>query len=331
MLAAGPLGLPPSQPRHRPPRRREGPRRAALLARAPEWPDSGRRCASGTRRSWATSTPAAPAKVAPEPFNGLIELHRCIARGFRKPENYRLRMLLIGGALPPHDRARGQPRPRVSGPARVPAPHPPTGRAPVAAHPDQQRRGPPPERRVRQPTRDAVTHHPLGAAPPAERILLTRRETALQHRRPGRHILAHGHQPKLAQTGERRHVRRAEGNVVHVEVFRDERVGAFLGRPRRPPRERRAHPRYTLIREEPLCCRLQATQRHRIVSRSPSSRCAVSRADDLSVLDASKGWAQRVTACKTDSRETTWPLESSRPPLYGRNSRCRNRHGTLAK
>jgi transposase len=35
-----------------------------------------------------------------EAVNGLIELHRRIARGFRNPENYRLRMLLIGGALP---------------------------------------------------------------------------------------------------------------------------------------------------------------------------------------------------------------------------------------
>ncbi|HIW30847.1 MAG TPA: transposase, partial [Candidatus Luteococcus avicola] len=32
-------------------------------------------------------------------INGLIELHRRIARGFRNRENYRLRMLLIGGGL----------------------------------------------------------------------------------------------------------------------------------------------------------------------------------------------------------------------------------------
>ena len=32
-------------------------------------------------------------------FNGLIELHRRVARGFRNRENYRLRMLLIGGGL----------------------------------------------------------------------------------------------------------------------------------------------------------------------------------------------------------------------------------------
>ena len=34
-----------------------------------------------------------------EAINGLIELHRRIARGFTNRENYRLRMLLIGGGL----------------------------------------------------------------------------------------------------------------------------------------------------------------------------------------------------------------------------------------
>ncbi len=34
-----------------------------------------------------------------EAINGLIELHRRIARGFRNRGNYRLRMLLIGGGL----------------------------------------------------------------------------------------------------------------------------------------------------------------------------------------------------------------------------------------
>jgi transposase len=34
-----------------------------------------------------------------EAVNGLIELHRRIARGFRNPDNYRLRMLLIAGGL----------------------------------------------------------------------------------------------------------------------------------------------------------------------------------------------------------------------------------------
>jgi transposase len=34
-----------------------------------------------------------------EAINGLIELHRRIARGFRNRDHYRLRMLLIGGGL----------------------------------------------------------------------------------------------------------------------------------------------------------------------------------------------------------------------------------------
>ena len=34
-----------------------------------------------------------------EAINGLIELARRVARGFRDPDNYRLRMLLIGGDL----------------------------------------------------------------------------------------------------------------------------------------------------------------------------------------------------------------------------------------
>jgi hypothetical protein len=40
-----------------------------------------------------------------EAINGLIELHRRIARGFRNHDNYRLRMLLIGGGLDqPHQK-----------------------------------------------------------------------------------------------------------------------------------------------------------------------------------------------------------------------------------
>lgn len=43
-----------------------------------------------------------------EAINGLIELHRRIAGGFRNPHNYRLRMLLIGGGLNlwPHPQVR---------------------------------------------------------------------------------------------------------------------------------------------------------------------------------------------------------------------------------
>ncbi|GAP54459.1 transposase [Arthrobacter sp. Hiyo6] len=34
-------------------------------------------------------------------MNGIIELHRRLARGFRNRENYRLRMLLAAGGLTP--------------------------------------------------------------------------------------------------------------------------------------------------------------------------------------------------------------------------------------
>jgi transposase len=36
-----------------------------------------------------------------EAMNGIIELHRRLARGYRNRENYRLRMLLAGGGLTP--------------------------------------------------------------------------------------------------------------------------------------------------------------------------------------------------------------------------------------
>jgi transposase len=36
-----------------------------------------------------------------EAVNGIIELHRRIARGYRNRDNYRLRMLLAAGGLTP--------------------------------------------------------------------------------------------------------------------------------------------------------------------------------------------------------------------------------------
>lgn len=36
-----------------------------------------------------------------EAINGIIELHRRLARGYRNRENYRLRMLLAAGGLTP--------------------------------------------------------------------------------------------------------------------------------------------------------------------------------------------------------------------------------------
>jgi len=44
--------------------------------------------------------------VGTEAVNGLIELHRRVARGFRNREDYRLRMFLNGGALTSPNRSR---------------------------------------------------------------------------------------------------------------------------------------------------------------------------------------------------------------------------------
>jgi transposase len=75
---------------------------------------SRRRC-TGTACGWRTATTgsltkwrreflayfatAGASNSGTEAVNGLIELHRRVARGFRNRDNYRLRMLLIGGGL----------------------------------------------------------------------------------------------------------------------------------------------------------------------------------------------------------------------------------------
>ena len=55
--------------------------------------------ASGRTPSWPTSTPPEPATHHTEAINGIIELGRRAARGYRNPTNYQLRMLLIAGGL----------------------------------------------------------------------------------------------------------------------------------------------------------------------------------------------------------------------------------------
>lgn len=57
-----------------------------------------------TLRQWRTqllaySTTGGASNGGTEAVNGLVELHRRIARGFRNRANYRLRMLLIGVGL----------------------------------------------------------------------------------------------------------------------------------------------------------------------------------------------------------------------------------------
>jgi len=63
--------------------------------------------------------------------------------------------------------ATRQPCPRLRGPASVLPPHPAAARTPVAAHRDQQQRGPPAHRFVRQPAEHGVPRRALLTAPPA--------------------------------------------------------------------------------------------------------------------------------------------------------------------
>ena len=95
---------PPTTSQPAPPRaggRREDPRGV------PDLPDPRDRPARQDPQAVArgvprpTSTPAGASNGGTEAVNGLIELHRRIARGFRNRDNYRLRMLLIGGGLTP--------------------------------------------------------------------------------------------------------------------------------------------------------------------------------------------------------------------------------------
>jgi len=41
-----------------------------------------------------------------EAINGIIELDRCVARGFGNPRNFRLRMILVAGRLTHHPNLR---------------------------------------------------------------------------------------------------------------------------------------------------------------------------------------------------------------------------------
>jgi len=97
MRPTAPLGLSPDQPRRRPTDRDPGPRHVRQL------PDPRNR-PPRTLRQWRREflgyfDTGGANNGGTEAVNGLIELHRRIARGFRNLDNYRLRMLLIGGGL----------------------------------------------------------------------------------------------------------------------------------------------------------------------------------------------------------------------------------------
>lgn len=75
-----------------------------VLASFPTCPIPDIRRLGRTLRQWQAAflayfTTARASNGGTEAINGLIEVHRRIARGFRNRDNYRLRMLLIGGGL----------------------------------------------------------------------------------------------------------------------------------------------------------------------------------------------------------------------------------------
>ena len=92
-------GLPPIHTRPRPtPGRTPHPAPTSLSHPRNRSP-RGEPYANGRTHSTPTSTPTEPATHPTEAINGIIELGRRIARGYRNPTNYQLRMLLIAGGL----------------------------------------------------------------------------------------------------------------------------------------------------------------------------------------------------------------------------------------
>jgi len=77
---------------------------AQVLASFPTCPIPEIKCLGKTLKRWREAFLAyfdtrRSSNGGTEAVNGLIELHRRVARGFRNRDNYRLRMLLIGGGL----------------------------------------------------------------------------------------------------------------------------------------------------------------------------------------------------------------------------------------
>ena len=86
------------------------------------------------------------------------------------------------------------------------------------------------------------------------------KDPAGQHRPVRLETLAGDEQTEFIESAEGGQIRDgehvsavADGSAGHVEVFQDDRAGAFiLGRPRRLSRHRHASPTYTLNCEEPV-------------------------------------------------------------------------------
>ena len=92
-------GLPPSHTHPRPtPGRSSHPAPTSLSHPRNRSPGPDH-YASGRTHSTPTSTQAEPATAPRKPSTDIIELGRRIARGYRNPTSYQLRMLLIAGGL----------------------------------------------------------------------------------------------------------------------------------------------------------------------------------------------------------------------------------------
>ena len=96
---ASPRRLPPRHTRPRATPGRTPHREPTSLSHPRDRSPRGEPYASGRTHSWPTLIPAEPATHPTEAINGIIELGRRTARGYRNPTNYQLRMLLIAGGL----------------------------------------------------------------------------------------------------------------------------------------------------------------------------------------------------------------------------------------
>ena len=92
-------GLPPSHIRPRPTPGRSSHPAPTSLSHPRNRSPRGEPYASGRTPSWPTSIPAEQAAAPRKPSTDIIELGRRIARGYRNPTSYQLRMLLIAGGL----------------------------------------------------------------------------------------------------------------------------------------------------------------------------------------------------------------------------------------
>ena len=92
-------GLPPSHTHPRPTPGRSSHPAPTSLSHPRNRSPRGEPYASGRTHSTSTSTPTEPATGPQKPSTDIIELGRRIARGYRNPTSYQLRMLLIAGGL----------------------------------------------------------------------------------------------------------------------------------------------------------------------------------------------------------------------------------------